>query len=126
MVISAFDMEKLYPAPWPEGVKTIHLETISLSKLLDGDATECKRVFEICTREGFFYLNMDDHPKGKKMWEDACGACAASQEFFPNLSMEEKQRFKLRDRIGVYDTGYETAPHSERLFSAKAYQVHVP
>ena len=98
-------MEKLYPAPWPEQVPTIHLETISVAKLLMRDAEECRKTFKICTEEGFFYLNLLDHPKGRKMWDDACIACQAGQETLPDRSIEEKREFQVRDRVGVFDRG---------------------
>ena len=105
MNASTFDTEKLYPAPWPGEVKTIPLQTLSMAKLLSADADECKKMFDICTREGFFYLNVMDHPKGKKMWEDACVACQVGHETLPQRSVEEKRLYKVRDRTGVFDRG---------------------
>ena len=105
MKASPFDMDKLYPAPWPEDLRTISLETISLSKILTNDPDECSKVFEICTREGFFYLDMLDHPTGRKMWEDACVACQVGHDTLPQRSVEEKRLYKVRDRPGVFDLG---------------------
>ena len=103
--VTTMNIEELYPAPFPEDAPVIDLEKISVQKLLDGDAAECKKMFEICTKEGFFYLNMMDHPKGQRMWEDACIACKVGHETLPNRSVEEKRMYKVRDRIGVFDRG---------------------
>lgn len=105
MNVSQLDMDKLYPAPWPKDVSTISLETISMSKILMNDAEECNKMFKICTGEGFFYLNMLDHPKGRKMWEDACVACQVGHDTLPERSVEEKRLYKVRDRVGVFDRG---------------------
>ena len=105
MNVSPFDMDKLYPAAWPEDVSTISLETISMSKILLDDAEECQKMFQICTREGFFYLDLLDHPKGRKMWENACVACQVGHDTLPQRSVEEKRLYKVRDRVGVFDRG---------------------
>ncbi|KAK8031935.1 hypothetical protein PG990_001669 [Apiospora arundinis] len=48
-----------YP-PFPSGLPTVQLETISLAKLLARDEAEQSRVFEICKGRGFFYLDLED------------------------------------------------------------------
>lgn len=100
------DLSDLFPAPFPDNVPTIELPKISLNKLLNEDPGELEKIFKICTRTGFFYLNMMDHPKGKKMYEDACLCCRIGMETLPNLPMEEKNKYPIRDRHGVFDRGY--------------------
>lgn len=103
--MDASDMESFVPAPFPEDVSTIQLEKISLNKLLTRDQTECHKIFEICTSTGVFYLDMMDHPKGKKLWEDACLACRVGKDVLPSHSIEEKKSYKPRDRVGIFDKG---------------------
>lgn len=101
----ASNMEDFVPAPFPEDVLTIQLEKISLKRLLNEDPIECHKIFEICTSTGFFYLDLMDHPKGKKLWEDACLACRVGKDVLPKHSIEEKKSYKTRDRVGIFDTG---------------------
>lgn len=103
--MDASDMESFVPAPFPDDVPTIQLEKISLNKLLTRDQTECHKIFEICASTGFFYLDMMDHPKGKKLWEDACLACRVGKDVLPSHSIEEKKSYKPRDRVGIFDKG---------------------
>ena len=103
--MNTLNIDEFCPAPFPEGLPTIKLEKISLNKLLNGDDAEACKLFETCTRTGFFYLNMMDHPTGKKMLEDACVVCRAGKDVFTNLSMDEKRTFKTRTCVGVFDRG---------------------
>ena len=64
-IAGSFKVEDFYPAAFPENVPTVELEKVSLSKLLNGDKSEAKRVFDICTTTGFFYLDVLDHPVGR-------------------------------------------------------------
>ena len=89
----------------PESVPTIELPKISLAKLLNGDEEEARTVFNICTRTGFFYLNLMDHPKGHKLWESACAARQIGQDVMSTLSMEEKDTFLRRPEVGILDRG---------------------
>ena len=101
-----FQLKDSSPLPLPEGLPTIDIPKISLSKLLNGDEAEGQVLFDICTRTGFFYLDLMDHPLGQKLWESACLARQAGQEVMSSLSMEEKDAFKKRPEIGLLDRGY--------------------
>lgn len=103
--MDTFNMNEFYPAPFPDDVPIVNLEKISLNKLLNGDADEAHKMFEICTTRGFFYLDMTDHPKGQKLLKDACVTCQAGKEILPNHSIEEKSTYKSRPRLGVFDMG---------------------
>lgn len=98
-----------YP-PFPKGLPTIALPKISLEKLLNNDEDEARILFDICTRTGFFYLDLTDHPKGRKLWESACLAAQVGQNVMSNLSMEEKDAFKKRPEIGILDRGSVSRP----------------
>lgn len=98
-------MNDLYPVPFPDNVPIAQLEKISLNKLLSSDETEAQRMFDICTGSGFFYLDMMDHPMGKKLWEDACIACRAGQHVLPTIPMDTKKAYKARPGIKVLDRG---------------------
>jgi hypothetical protein len=103
--MNANNFEDGSPPPFPKGLPTIDLPKISLSKLLDGDEDEAQTLFDICTRTGFFYLDLMDHPKGRKFWESACLARQIGARFMSTLSMEEKDTFKQREDVGILDRG---------------------
>jgi hypothetical protein len=97
-----------YPAPFPsEGLQTFELQRISLAKLLDGDYEEGKRVFNICSNEGFFYLDLTTHPKGIELLEYAHRMHHMGRDAMTNTSLSEKREFPIRPAyIGLLDTGY--------------------
>ncbi|OJJ67834.1 hypothetical protein ASPBRDRAFT_199536 [Aspergillus brasiliensis CBS 101740] len=107
-VVADIDMSDLYPAPFPDDVPIVELETISLAKLLAKDPAEAQRMFAICQDPGFFYLDLTDHPDGLQMLRNVVSCCRLGQSIFPNLPMADKKAFKTRDRIGVFDMGYFT------------------
>ena len=67
--VETFNPADFNPVPLPEGLPTYHLPKISIAKLIEGDKEEAKTVFDICAQDGFFYLNLMDHPLGRKLWE---------------------------------------------------------
>lgn len=103
--MAGIQMEDLYPAPFPNDVPIVELETISLAKLLAGDEDEACRMFEIFQGPGFFYLDLTDHPEGVKILEDAVACCRLGRNIFPTMSVEEKQKYKTRNRVGIFDMG---------------------
>jgi hypothetical protein len=104
--LSMMDMvDEFCPVPFPENLPVIELEKISFAKLLNNDEAEAHRVFEICTREGFFYLDLMDHPKGIKLMEAASLACRTGKESLGSISMEEKRKYKALAHVGIIDAG---------------------
>ena len=81
--MTVVSMENLYPAPFSNNVPIAEIEKISLNKLLNGDEGEAQRMYDVCTGVGFFYLDMMDHEKGRKLWEDACVAAHSGMEVLP-------------------------------------------
>jgi isopenicillin N synthase-like dioxygenase len=100
MAFPAGDKE-FYPVPFPEGLPTIDLPRLSLAKLLNGDKDQSFGLFDICTKEGFFYLDLTDHPKGMRLLDDAHQVHRIAKSIF-DLPMAEKYTFKPR---GSYETG---------------------
>lgn len=100
--------EEFYPKPFPEDLPTIELQSISLARLLNDDAEEARRLFHICTHEGFCYLDLTTHPKGIKLLDDAHQVHKAGVEAF-KTPMAEKYTFKPRAsyETGLLDTGYK-------------------
>lgn len=99
------NMDDFCPVPFPEGLATVQLERISLAKLLDSDNVEAVKMFEVCTREGFFYLDLTDHPKGLRMLDAANLACRTGKDTLGTSTMAEKQEYKGREQVGIFDTG---------------------
>jgi hypothetical protein len=108
-----FDPSDFKAVPLPQGLPTIDLPKISIAKLLDGDAEEAKRVYDISTRTGFFYLNLMDHPTGRKLWENACIARNIGQKLMSTLTMEEKDSFLRRPEVGILDRGFQSTIRDE-------------
>ncbi|KAF9888980.1 hypothetical protein FE257_008150 [Aspergillus nanangensis] len=124
------DMSDLYPAPFPQDVPLAPLQRLSLDKLLHHDPAEAERLTEVCTDTGFFYLDMMDHPMGRKMWEDACVAVRSGIDVLPRVPMAEKKAFKAPADIKVLDRGYQTGfvkpdgqPRDSEMFMVPAYEV---
>ncbi|KAJ8066771.1 hypothetical protein OCU04_004159 [Sclerotinia nivalis] len=118
--------------PFPEGLPCIDLPRVSLKRLLENDEAEAQKIFDICISVGFFYLDLTDHPTGKKMWQQCCEAYHAGQETLPHVSMEEKLAYKARERIGVFDMGYKCPsidkngqPRFSEAFNIPLYELLV-
>lgn len=83
----------LYPS-FPEDPQFpgVDLQTISLQKLLDHDAAEEERVFEICKGRGFFYLDLAGPESGEIILRGSAeiGRVGAKTMALP---MEEKTKY---------------------------------
>jgi hypothetical protein len=102
-----FKVEDFYAAPFPNDIPAMELQKISLGKLLNDDEAESKRVFDICTTTGFFYLDMLDHAVGRQMWRSACNIHQIGRECFSKTTAEEKFKYKPlgSDGLRVFDRG---------------------
>ena len=95
-----------YPEPFPNGLPMVDLKRISLAKLLDDDQEEAKRLFDICTHEGFCYVDLMGHPEGLKLMEDARLVHQMGKDVCNTTTMAEKYAFKTRPAdVGLLDTG---------------------
>ena len=82
-----------YP-PFPDGLPTVELQTISLNKLLQGNPEEQSRVFEQCKGRGFFYLDLTDSDTGRSITAGAEQIARVGEETF-DLSLDEKQKYNM-------------------------------
>jgi hypothetical protein len=57
--------------PFPDNVPLVNLTSVSLSKLIDNDDLESRRLFEACTETGFFVLDLTSSTEGEVMLRDA-------------------------------------------------------
>jgi len=105
-----FKVEDFYAAPFPDNVPAMELQKISLGRLLNNDEAESKRVFDICTTTGFFYLDMLDHAVGRQMWQIACNIHQIGRDCFSKTTVEDKFKYKPlgSDGLRVFDRGYLT------------------
>ena len=101
-----FNDEGLTPAPFPDSLPVADLKTLSFRKLWERDPEQSRQIFEIAKAEGFFYVDLLDHPEGVQIYADACDAARVAQQTFPRFTIQEKETFKPKDRVGVYDRGY--------------------
>ncbi|KAI1077961.1 putative oxidoreductase [Whalleya microplaca] len=81
-----------YP-PFPDNVPTVELQTISLAKLLNSDAAEQDRVFDICKGRGFFYLELGGCDAGEVILRGADDIVLVGEEVF-KLPVDEKMKYK--------------------------------
>lgn len=91
---------ELYP-PFPDDTLAIDLPIVALSKLLNGDVAEQDKVFEACTRRGFFYLELGGCDAGETILNGAGKIAAVSEGVF-RLPLEEKMRYKQGKQIFGY------------------------
>jgi hypothetical protein len=110
-VVAGIDMSDLFPAPFPDDVKTVHLETLSLAKLLKYDEEELRRIYENCKSPGFFQLDLTDDEQGIQLLRDAVDCARMVRQLLPNMTVEKKRTYKQHARVGVYSKGYGLALH---------------
>jgi hypothetical protein len=82
-VVAGIDMSDLFPAPFPDDVKTVHLETLSLAKLLKNDEEELRRIYENCKSPGFFQLDLTDDEQGIQLLRERWTARGWLDNCFP-------------------------------------------
>ena len=80
--------------PFPNDVPTVELQRLELRKLLSGDETESKALFESCAGLGFFLLDLRGCSDGETLLKETEAGFNISQEFYA-LSEEEKASFPL-------------------------------
>ncbi|KAK9423866.1 hypothetical protein SUNI508_03882 [Seiridium unicorne] len=82
---------ELYP-PFPEGLPTVELETLSLDQLLKGNADVQDRLFQVCKGRGFFYLDLQGSEVGDVILEGAQQIARVGEETF-ELPLDEKMKY---------------------------------
>lgn len=98
-----FTPEK-YP-PFPDGLLTVELQTISLDQLLKGNRDEQERVFEVCQGRGFFYLDLQGSDMGDVILKGAEQIARVGEEIF-DLPLDEKMSY-LQGQGGRTLFGYK-------------------
>lgn len=83
--------------PFPKGLKTANLETISLGQLEQGVAAESSRLMNACKDYGFFYLNLENSETGMELLDVVAKLFPVSQQVF-ELPQAEKQQYDLKDK----------------------------
>ena len=83
--------------PFPSGLKTANLETISLGELERGATAENTRLLNACKHYGFFYLNLKNTETGAELLDVVAKLFPISQQVF-ELSQAEKQQYDLKDK----------------------------
>ena len=83
--------------PFPKGLKTANLETLSLKAILALEPGECNRLFHACIDYGFFYLNLEGTELSEELMSIVSRLFALSQSVF-DLPAEEKKKYDLKDK----------------------------
>lgn len=78
--------------PFPADIRTAPLCTVSLARLLSGDANERARVLEACKTRGFFYLNLTDTDEGIELEQESVSLFDVAKGVF-DLPLEEKRKY---------------------------------
>ncbi|KAF4444163.1 hypothetical protein F53441_11221 [Fusarium austroafricanum] len=84
-------LETIIP-PFPNDLPTVPIARISYSKLTCSDEHEINKVFKACLSDGFFYLDLTDHPAGQLLLSDAQEVLSFSKEAL-NLPLDKKMEF---------------------------------
>jgi isopenicillin N synthase-like dioxygenase len=79
-----------YP-PFPDHLKHIYLDTISLQKLLNDDEEEKERVFQACKDRGFFYLELAGSEDGDFLNRGATDLARLAEKAF-QVPQSEKDK----------------------------------
>ncbi|KUI63333.1 hypothetical protein VM1G_11050 [Cytospora mali] len=114
-----FDLSK-YP-PFPSGLPTVNLETISLSQLEKGDKEVEDRVFQICKERGFFYLDFNGS-NASFMQSDADAIARLAEKVF-RLPNEENEKYPMDNslfgfkRVGATKADAQGTPDTARFFN---------
>lgn len=90
-----YDPEK-YP-PFPSDVPSVKLESISLAQLEKGDEALEDKLFQICKKRGFFYLDLSGS-NVNSMSSDSDEIARLSEKVF-KLPEEEKEKYPMTDSI---------------------------
>ncbi len=118
--------------PFPEGLNLAPIARISSRKLLDGDRDEAVRVLEATQTYGFFYLDLQDSPRGERLLEHSEQLLAVAQRVFDQPD-EEKRRHMLEKGKSLF--GYKAAgtvkktdkdarPDATEFFNVSKDHVH--
>ncbi|KAH0548670.1 hypothetical protein GP486_007786 [Trichoglossum hirsutum] len=102
------------PTPFPASLPTISLKKISLSKLLNDDEAESRRMFDVCTNEGFFYLDLTGEPKGQKFLRELHDVRQEAEGIFTGTTMEVWNTWEARKGEGHVSSGYKRAATNEK------------
>ncbi|KAI2605614.1 putative oxidoreductase [Hypoxylon sp. NC1633] len=120
----------LYP-PFPDDVPTVKLNTITLSKLLDGDAVEKIRVFEACVGRGFFYLDLGGCEAGETILQGADQIALTGERVF-KLPLAKKMQYKMGKTLFGYKFAGSTVtdkagtPDTAEFFNVSKNDMIVP
>lgn len=120
----------LYP-PFPDDIPAIELETITLSKLLGGDAAEQNRVYQACVGRGFFYLALEGCEAGDTILRGAEQVAQAGERIF-KLPLDEKMRYRMIKSLfgykyaGASVTDRAGTPDTAEFFNVGKNDMIVP
>ncbi|KAI0173178.1 putative oxidoreductase [Hypoxylon sp. FL1284] len=90
----------LYPE-FPDEYPSVELQTISLPKLLAGDAGERDRVFDACSGRGFFYLDLGGCADGDAIMTGADEIARLGSRVF-ELPLDDKMQYKQGKQLFGY------------------------
>jgi Isopenicillin N synthase and related dioxygenases len=90
--------------PFPDDVSTAPLLRLSSGKLLAGDPTEYRMLFQASTDIGFFYLDLSDSDQGSSLLGDADNLFQVGERLF-ELSLEEKNQYDFSGQNSYF--GYK-------------------
>lgn len=74
-----------YPAPFPHDVPVVDLPKLSLESILQGDEDTAETLYQVCTNEGFYYIDLTTHPLGLKFLEEG-SSCTMLDEIFLTIA----------------------------------------
>lgn len=122
-----------YP-PFPDGLPTVELQTIPLEQLLNGNAAEQERVFDVCKGRGFFYLDLRGSETGDILLTGAERIARVGEEIF-ELPLGEKMKCQLGQggrtlfgykKVGATVTDREGTKDTAEFFNVGKNDMIVP
>ncbi|OTA68788.1 hypothetical protein K449DRAFT_399119 [Hypoxylon sp. EC38] len=89
-------MSDLFPVPFPDDVKIVELDPLSLASL---------STFARFARTRGYHI---DDERGVELLRDVVECAHLMKRLLPAMPVEEKRTYKRRDLVGVYSMGYKT------------------
>ncbi|RSL67355.1 hypothetical protein CEP53_003006 [Fusarium sp. AF-6] len=92
--------------PFPDDVPTVPIARISYAKLASSDKAEIEKTLKAVQSDGFFYLDLTDHPVGQILLDEAERVATFSKDAF-DLPLERKMEFRAEKGKSMF--GYKPA-----------------
>jgi isopenicillin N synthase-like dioxygenase len=101
------------------------LQTVDFSSIYDGNPGEIARLLQICSNDGFFYLDLSSFEEGKLLQNlDRCNAIV--REWFEKPLEEKSKTVTLSDAHGYKRVGQQSGVNEGQRDGYESLRVCLP